>query len=464
MEKSMCKQLSLALFLFIVPSWLHSPALGRSVEAGDALISREVMPAVVLISTWKLLPVAKAGEPRRRAMFYGSGFIIDPSGIIVTNKHVIDGAAGLTVIFSNGDRSRASVLKAGAMLDLAVLKVDVGHPLASLKWANSDALQVGDPVLAIGNALDFGTSVSAGIVSGLNRNLFDSPFDSYIQTDAAINHGNSGGPLVDRNGDVVGIDTALDNPNPNGGFIGIGFAIPSNTANFAVHFLLDPSQPKPGWLGFNLQDMTEALAQAFRLPPETRGAIISAVTSSGPASSASLRPGDVLTKLDGIKLTDSRAFMWAIAKTPVGKLTHLTVWRDRKEQDVTATIAEWPNYMPGGGVVSEKMAQVMMDKEPDPGVKLGAINNEARRQYGLDPTLTVGALVTSVEPDSEAHDLGIVPGDVITATQAEPVGTPNDVQRAISAARAQHLPYLAVLVRSKNSVRWLSLSIGGANS
>ena len=268
---------------------------------------------------------------------------------------------------------------------------------------------------------------------------------------------------INNNGDVVGVNTALANPQANGGFIGIGFAIPSNTAAFAVRFLLNPSHPKPGWLDFTLQDMTGELAQALSLPPETRGAIISVVTPSGPANNASLRPGDVLTKLDGTTLTDARAFIRTIFELPVGKPTHLTVWRDGQAQDVTATIAEWPNYMPGGGVVSEKMARAMMEKECDPGVKLGTISDEARRQYGLDPTLT-GALVTSVEPASEANDLGIVPGDVITAVQAGPVATPNDVHRAVSAAQAQRLSYLAVLVQSKNNVRWLSLSIGGAGS
>jgi serine protease Do len=455
----MYKQLLLVIALFVTTLSFRSPALGRSVETGDTAIARQVTPAVVNISTWRLLPADEPSGQPRRVMFYGSGFIIDPSGLIVTNKHVIDGALGVTVIFSNGDRAPASVLKAAEMLDLAVLKVDVGHPLASLRWGNSDTLQVGDPVLTIGNALNFGISVSAGIISGVNRNLWDSPFSSYIQTDAAINHGNSGGPLVDRNGDVVGIDTALFNPQATGGFIGIGLAIPSSTADFAVNFLLDPSHPKPGWLGFSLQDMTEGMALALGLPLETRGAIVSVVTPSGPASHASLRPGDVLTELDGTKLKDSRAFMWSIAKMPIGKVAHLKVWRDGREQDVTATITEWPNYMPG---TSEEMAREIMEKEPDTGIKLAAISDATRKQYGLSPSLT-GALVTSVEPESEAYDLGIVPGDVITAAQAEPVATPNDVQRALSVAHEQHRPYLAVLIQSKNGVRWHLLSIGGAS-
>ena len=169
----MCKQLLLAFALLIAAPWLRSPVLGRSMETGDAAIVRQVTPAVVDISTWKMRPTAEPGESPRRVKTVGSGFIVDPSGIIVTNKHVIDGALGLTVIFSNGDHAPARLLRAAAALDLALLKVDVDHPLASLKWGDSDALQVGDPVLAIGNALGIGTSVSAGIVSGLNRNLED---------------------------------------------------------------------------------------------------------------------------------------------------------------------------------------------------------------------------------------------------------------------------------------------------
>ena len=189
------------------------------------------------------------------------------------------------VIFSNGDRAPARLLAAAAMTDLAVLKVDVDHPLPALKWANSDALQVGDPVLTIGNPLGLGMSVSAGIVSALNRNLHDSPFDSYIQTDAAINYGNSGGPLIDRNGEVVGIDTAFYNPDANGGSIGIGFAIPSNLASFVVRFLLDPNHPKPGWIGVTLEDMNDRLADALGVRAGKRGDRV------GGRSGESCRPG-----------------------------------------------------------------------------------------------------------------------------------------------------------------------------
>jgi serine protease Do len=242
---------------------LGSPASARVMEAGDAAIVRRVAPAVVYIAEWKVHPATEPNQAPRRVRAYASGFIIDPSGIVVTNKHVVDDALSMHVIFSNGDSAPAHLLAAAAMTDLAVLKVDVDHPLPALKWANSDALQVGDPVLTIGNPLGIGTSVSAGIVSALNRNLHDSPFDSYIQTDAAINYGNSGGPLIDSNGEVVGVDTAFYDPDANGGSIGIGFAIPSNLASFVVRFLLEPNHPKPGWIGVTLQDMSDTLADAL---------------------------------------------------------------------------------------------------------------------------------------------------------------------------------------------------------
>jgi len=458
----MFKTFAATFAALVTLQFVPQAAQARAMESRDAVIVRHATPGVVNISTWKVSPATKPGGEPRRLKFYASGFIVDTSGIIVTNKHVIDGAIEVIVQFADGDRAPARLLAAAAMVDLAVLKVDVGHPLPALKWDDSDALQVGDPVLTIGNPLGIGLSVSAGIVSGLNRDLQDSPFDSYIQTDATINHGNSGGPLIDHDGSVAGVDTALYNPEENGGFIGIGFAIPSNTAKFVVGHLLDPAHPKPGWLGFTLQDMTEELSLAFGLPHST-GAIIASVDPTGPASRAFLRPGDVLEAINGMELDDSRAFMRAILMIPVGSPAFLTVWRDAAKQEITATVAEWPNYMPYGGMMNARAAQAMIAKEPDPGVRLAPITDAVRKQYGLDPALS-GALVTAVVAGSEAGDLGIKPGDVITAAQGQPVASPGDVGRAVRTAHAEHRPYLAVLVQSKNTARWISLSISGAES
>ncbi len=366
----MNRVLILALAILIATPCTRTPAFARAMESGDAAVAQKTMPAVVNISTWRVKQPEQPGGSPRRVKTYGSGFIIDPSGIIVTNKHVIDGSIDIKVIFDNGDRVTGKLLAVAAMIDLAVLKVDAGRPLPALKWGDSENLHVGDAVLAIGNPLGLGKSVSSGIVSALNRDIQDTPFDNYIQTDAAINHGNSGGPLVDLNGDVIGVNTALYNPEESGGFIGIGFAMPAGTSKFVVDRLLDPSHPKPGWLGLTLQDLTQELSQALGMR-EAKGSIISAVDAGGPASAVGLRPGDILMAVDDARPTDPRAFMRAIVEIPVGQPAQLTVWRDGKEQAVTATVAEWPNFMPGGGVMSAQAAEAMIQKLPDPGVRLG---------------------------------------------------------------------------------------------
>jgi serine protease Do len=446
----------------LVAIWPGLPALGRVMELGDAAAFGQAAPAVVSISTWKIRPADRPGDFPERVKFYGSGFIVSPTGIIVTNRHVIDGAIQMRVLFNDGSQISARLLAASPLTDVALLKVDVDHPLPTLDWGNSDSLQVGDPVLTIGNDLDWGASVSAGIISGLNRNLQDTPFDNYIQTDATINHGDSGGPMIDRNGHVVGIDTALYNPDQNGGFIGIGFAIPASLAQFAIRRLLDPKYPVPGWLGFNLQDMTNELATAFGVQ-QHKGAIISTVEPSGPAGQASLLPGDVLEAYNGQRLTDSRAFMREIARSTVGTPAHLTISRLGAEREITVTVAAWPNFVPDTGVITGMAAAAMMSSTPDPCMKFAALTDGGRKRYGLSPKVS-GVLITHVERESEAHDMGIQAGDVITSAQGRPVTTPDEVLEAIKTAHEFRRPFLALLIQSKTGARWFPLSIGDASS
>jgi serine protease Do len=427
-------------------------------ETVDAVIARKAMEAVVNISTWKVRPAANPGDPPRRVRTYASGFIVDPSGIVVTNKHVIDGAVDIKAVLNNGDRVSARILATAAMLDLALLKVDFGRLLPALKWGNSEDLQVGDPVLTIGNPLGLGISASAGIISALNRDLLQTPFDSYIQTDSAINHGNSGGPMINHDGEVVGIDTVLYNPEETGGSIGLGFAIPSEAAKFVIGRLLDPTHPKPGWLGVALQDLTPGLSDALGLSG-INGVIIAALDADGPASRAGLQLGDVLSSIDGLEPTDSRAFMRTIIRLPIGQAVRLTVWRDGVEQTFTANVAEWPNFMPAGGIMDTQTAAAALDEMPDPGMRLAPLTDTARKRYGIDDRLN-GVLVESVEVDSEAQDLGIVAGDVIMAVQRMPCTTPDEVRHAIEMAHQERRPYLAVLVHNKTSARWVLLSMG----
>jgi serine protease Do len=441
---------------------LTPPAHARSMDPGEAAVLRQVAPAVVSISVWKVRDADHPGGEHRRVKTYGSGFIVDPSGIIVTNQHVIDHALDVKAVLIDGTRATVKVLAASPMTDLAVLKIEVGHPLPFLTWGDSETLQVGDPVLTLGNGLGLGTSVSAGIVSGLNRNFADSPFDSYIQTDAVINHGNSGGPLIDRDGHVVGVSEALINPEAMGGFIGVGLAIPTSIAKFVTDRLLDPHHPPPGWLGFSLQDVTQELAEPLGTP-RLMGAIISSVEPSSPAAQAALQPGDVLDQVNGQPLDDSRAFMRAIAVLPPGEAAHLTIWRHGHKTDISATVAGWPNYKPDGGVMSGPMVAEMMDRPPDMGVKLAALDDAARKQYGLAPDVR-GVLIAHVEADSEASDLGIKEGDVVMVVQGTAVLTPDDVHRAVQDAQNQHRAWLAVLIHTKTGAQWIPISVGTKTS
>ena len=456
----MYRILTIVFAALLAVSALSTSVAARTMTMDDAAIAELAMPAVVNIAAWKIRPATEAGGAPRRVKIYASGFIIDPSGVIVTNKHVVDGSFDFVLLFSNGDRVPAKVLAVAPMIDLALLKVDVDKRLPALKWG--EAGRVGDGVLAMGNPLGFGISVTAGIISALNRDIQDTPFDNYMQTDAAINHGNSGGPLVDANGDVVGVDTAFYNPNDAGGFIGIGLAIPAETARFVVERLLDPAHHRPGWLGLKLQDLTPSLSQALRLG-DVQGSIIASVDSDGPASDAGLQPGDVLSTVGNVKFSNSRAFMREIVQTRVGTQTQLTIWRDRKEQVVKAIVAEWPNFMSGGGVVSVQAAQAMLEQEPDHGVQLAPLTDEARKRFGLGPGLS-GVLVTSVDAESEARDLGIAPGDVFSIIQGAPVATPDDVKKAVRSAHEERLPFIAILVQGKGGARWVSLSVGRTGS
>jgi serine protease Do len=425
------------------------------IDSSDSAMLQQVMPGVVDLALWKLRQSTTAGGEPRRVRTHGSGFIVDPTGIIVTNKHVTDDAVDITVVFSTGERVTGKLIAVAPMVDLAIIKVEVDHPLPTLRWGNSGNLRVGDHVFAVGNPLGLGASVSSGIISALNRDIQDTPFDHYLQIDAAINHGNSGGPLLDAHGEVIGVDTALYNPDEKGGFIGIGFAIPADSAKFVVQHLLD-SHYRNGWLGVRLQDLTYELSVALGMN-NTKGAIIAAVDGQGPAKAAGLRPSDILLAINDVRFSDARALMREIIEMPIGQPVKLTIWRDGKEQVVSSTIAEWPSSALPTVSSATRMA-AREDRAQDDGLTLAPLTEESRKEYGIDGDLK-GALVISVDEDSEARDLGIVPGDVLTFVQDAAVANPEDVQSALAKAYEQRVPFVAVLVQGKNGLRWVSFDV-----
>jgi serine protease Do len=262
----------------------------------------------------------------------GSGFIIDASGLVITNNHVIGDANDITVILTDGTRLKAEVVGKDAKVDVAVLRVKPDKPLPFVKLGDSDKVRIGDPVMAIGNPFGLGGSVSTGILSGRNRNIESGPYDDYLQTDAAINKGNSGGPLFNMNGEVIGINTAI--LSPTGGSVGIGFAVPTAVASPVIDQLREFGETRRGWLGVRIQPVDEATAEALNLG-RVRGALVAGVDEKGPASPAGLEVGDVIIQFDGKDIKESKDLPRLVAATPVNKDVTVTIMRKGIELNKT---------------------------------------------------------------------------------------------------------------------------------
>jgi serine protease Do len=386
----------------------------------------------------------------------GSGFIIDPSGYIVTNRHVIDRAYEIIVTLQDNTMLKADVVGFCHVVDLALLKVNAMKPLPVVKLGDSDKVRVGDPVLAIGNPLGYGGSVSAGIVSALMRDIHASPVDEFIQTDAAINHGNSGGPLFDMNGDVIGVNTALQTASANGGSIGIGFAIPAMDVTFLVGQLREFGQLHIGWLGLRLQDLTAEIAESLRLE-KARGALIVDIDQSAPAANGFLQAGDVVLKFDDYEVPNTRFLNRAIGVS-VNKKVALTIWRDGKIVTVKVGIEEWPEEIKWQKEVPMPLRPPAPIVSPDLGLRLVPVNADLRREYELASD-TKGVVVTSVAMNSLAAAGGIRQGDVIEKVQNKTVTTPDEVQKNLDQLRQDKRRYALALVRGKNGLRWIALPL-----
>ncbi|MDJ0820596.1 MAG: Do family serine endopeptidase, partial [Paracoccaceae bacterium] len=344
------------------------------------------------------------GRPRRSSAL-GSGFVISEDGFIVTNNHVIDGADEVLIEFFSGEELPAEIIGKDPNTDIALLKVESDEPLPFVSFGDSDTARVGDWVMAMGNPLGQGFSVSAGIVSARNRSLSGS-YDDYIQTDAAINRGNSGGPLFNMNGDVIGVNTAI--LSPNGGSIGIGFAMSSRVAENVIQQLRDFGETRRGWLGVRIQDVTDDLAEGLGLE-EARGALVTDVPE-GPALDAGMEAGDVILSFDGIDVEDTRGLVRQVGNTAIGKEVRVLVFRDGETETLRVTL---------GRREDEERAVPASINRDDPvtrefmGLTVSNITDELREQLGL-PESAEGLVVADVAEDSEAYEEGLRAGDLIT--------------------------------------------------
>ena len=457
MTRVRARAASLGVFLLLTGASV-SPVRAADVMMDAPNFITKAMPAVVNISIVKAEPVKVASnrqaalQTQRPSRTLGSGFIIDPSGIIVTNRHVVEGGRDITVTLQDNTLLHATILALASIADIAVIKVDAGYPLPVAVFGDSDKVHVGDPVVAIGNPLGLGGSVTAGIVSALNRDIRDTPYDDYLQTDAAINHGNSGGPLVDALGAVIGVNTAIYSPTKDGGSIGLGFSLPSNDVKFVVTRLLKYGRVRPGYIAVRVQQVTPQIADALGMR-RAEGAIVAGMAEGGMADKSALVEGDIVLKVGAVETRDVRAVMRAVGESNIGDTVTFTVWRNGVVMPIPVTIGELP-----ADNIPQATASVEQERPINVGWKLEPVDDATRAQFKL-PKDQPGVVVADVDPDGAAADAGLNPGDVVLKLQQEPVTQPDDLKRVLDAARLQKKHYALLLVRAADGVKWVPLDL-----
>jgi serine protease Do len=393
----------------------------------------------------------------RRVNSLGSGFIIDPSGIVVTNNHVISEADEITVILNDGTRLKAELIGKDQKTDLALLRVKPDKPLKAVKFGESEKLRLGEWVIAIGNPFSLGGSVTAGIVSARNRDINSGPYDNYIQTDASINRGNSGGPLFNLDGEVVGINTAII--SPSGGSIGIGFAVPAKTAVPVIDQLRQFGETRRGWLGVRIQQVTDEIAESLNIKPP-RGALVAGVDDKGPAKPSGIEPGDVIVKFDGKEIKEMRDLPRVVADTPVGKQTPVVVIRKGKEETKTVTLGRLEDgekvaaaEPKNGGVPDQNVVKKTL------GIELANMSGDLRKRYNIKDTVS-GVVITAIDASSPAADKRLSPGDVIIEIAQEAVANTDDFQAKVDKLKKDgRRSALLLIAGADGELRFVALSL-----
>ena len=397
-------------------------------------------------------------KPRRRPSSLGSGFIIEADGLVVTNNHVIENADEISVILADDTILKATVVGRDPKVDLALLKVEVDRPLPTVKWGNSDDMRVGDWSLAIGNPFGIGVTVTAGIVSARSRQLSNgNAYDDYIQTDAAINRGNSGGPLINMKGEVIGINTAIF--SPTGASVGIGFASPSNLAQSVIGDLNEFGRTRRGWLGVKIQTVTTEIAESLGLD-KARGALVAELVEGSPAEKAGVEPSDVILDFDGKPVDEMRLLPLIVAETDIDKRVKMTVWRGGKEKTLRVLIGELEEELQ----VSARVNSGADDGEPDRktidglGVTVAELTSSIRDQYELPDEIT-GLVIVDVDSDSDAAEKGLRRGDIIAEVQQIPVETAKDAEEVIAEARSKGRSVVLLRIQSGQDFRLVPVRI-----
>lgn len=401
------------------------------------------------------------GMPMIPPSSLGSGFIIDAeNGYIVTNYHVIKDADEVRVTLHDDTTLTAEVVGRDEKTDLAVLKVETDAEMKAVKFGDSDVMRVGDWIVAIGNPFGLGGTVTAGIVSARQRNINSGPYDDYIQTDASINRGNSGGPMFNLDGEVIGINTAIY--SPSGGSVGIGFAIPSALAQPVINQLIEYGRTRRGWLGVRIQSVTEEIAESLGLD-RAQGALVASVTPTGPAEQAGLEAGDIILEFDGKEVNEMRTLPRIVAETKIGSAVKVVYWRGGRKESATVEIGELEAAEEEGLIASGPLAEEGEDgvsgtRIETVGIHVAPIGAQDREQYQIPHELD-GVLISHVEPMSEAAEKGLLIGDVIVEINQQAVNDPARAQEMIQTAAEADRKSVLLLINRMGDVQFVALRL-----
>ena len=450
-----------------------SSSNSQSIPSSFADLAEKLIPSVVNISTTQTVVTRsnpfpnfqfppgspfedmfkEFGTPQeRQSSALGSGFIIDESGIVVTNNHVIEGAEDIVVQVNGEKKFKAKVIGADPLSDIAVLKIQTNEKFIPVKFGDSDKARIGDWVIAIGNPFGLGGTVTSGIISARNRSIGLSRYEDYIQTDASINSGNSGGPLFDMNGDVIGINTAILGRSGN---VGIGFSIPSNSAKIVIDQLIEFGETKRGWLGVRIQDVTKEIADVEKLD-EPRGALVASVATNSPSEKAGVKAGDIILEFNGEKIGEMKELPIIVARTEVGKKVKVKIWRNKKEITKTITL---------GRLETSEDFKVTEKKEPLKDKKIKKLKIEVRKITNEDiksrnlPNQTSGLVITKIENDSPLIN-SIEVNSIILEAQKKNIRTTKDLTQIVDQVlQSNQKTILLVIYNSQNQRRYIGVKL-----
>lgn len=466
--------------ILLITIFFALSAQARTIPLSFSDLAAKLLPAVVNISTTQKLeghggveiPQLPPGSPfedffkeffernvpqersARKSTSLGSGFVIDPRGYIVTNNHVIQNADEITVAFHNKKRLKAKVIGRDSKTDLAVLKVTPDHKLIHVPFGNSDLARVGDWIVAIGNPFGLGGTVTAGILSARGRNINAGPYDDFLQTDASINRGNSGGPMFNLKGEVIGVNTAIF--SPSGGSVGIGFAIPSSVSEPVIQQLIKKGKVERGWLGVHIQAVTPEIAETLGLN-EPSGALVASVIKGGPAEEAKIKPGDIILKFGKRQVITMRSLPRIVAETSVGDFIDAQIWRDKKliikkikiakldDQKENVKLSS-PSRSKGGKTIKAL------------GLTISSITPRLKKRFKLTKSAK-GVVVLKIEKNGPAAEKGIRVGDIIDEVNQKEVTTPEHIEREIRNVLKLGRKVILVRVEGKGGGRFLGLRI-----